>query len=290
MLDKKNKKKILTRLKSKYRLVIMNEETFEEKASLTLSPLGLFTLIGSISIFLIVIVIYFVAFTPLREYIPGYADVHTRRHAVHLISKADSLEEEIRVKDLYLQNIHNIISGKDSISSPTSQRDTGRSFTNAKLDSPSKEDSMFRREVEAIDRSITSSEGFTISRENISSLFFFTPITGTVSHSFSGEESHWGVDVVAPENEAVKATLDGTIILSTWTPSTGHVVQIQHSNNLVSIYKHNSVILKKEGANVKAGEAIAIIGNSGELTSGPHLHFELWHKGTPLNPQEFMQF
>jgi murein DD-endopeptidase MepM/ murein hydrolase activator NlpD len=115
-------------------------------------------------------------------------------------------------------------------------------------------------------------------------------VNGIVTNSFKGSENHFGTDIVAGPNEVVKATLDGTIILSTWTIETGNVVQIQHDNDLISVYKHNAEILKNMGKRVKAGEPIAIIGNSGELTTGPHLHFELWYKGKPVNPEEYITF
>ena len=126
--------------------------------------------------------------------------------------------------------------------------------------------------------------------KGIAAFFFFTPLKGLVTASFDPGKEHYGVDVAAAKNEAVKACLEGTVIIATWTSETGHVIQVQHGNNLVSVYKHNSVLLKKSGDRVNAGEAIAIIGESGELSSGPHLHFELWYEGKPVDPSEFMTF
>ena len=134
----------------------------------------------------------------------------------------------------------------------------------------------------------------TISGENkargVSSIHFFTPMKGMISNSYDGLSGHYGVDVVGPKNERISAVLDGTVIFAEWTLNTGYVVQIQHGKDLVSIYKHNQELLKKPGEFVKAGEAIAILGNSGELTSGPHLHFELWHNGKALNPENYIKF
>jgi murein DD-endopeptidase MepM/ murein hydrolase activator NlpD len=128
------------------------------------------------------------------------------------------------------------------------------------------------------------------SKESITNFFFFSPLKGLVTNSFDMKEEHYGIDITAQENEAIKATLDGTVIMSAWTSETGYVIQIQHENNLVSVYKHNSALMKKVGQYVKAGEVVAIIGNSGELTSGTHLHFELWYNGNPIDPQEYMVF
>ena len=126
--------------------------------------------------------------------------------------------------------------------------------------------------------------------QSVDNVLFFTPVKGVITQSFNHKNQHFGVDVVAKENEAIKAVLDGTVALSSWTSETGHVIAILHDNNLFSVYKHNSVLLKREGAKVSAGEAIAIIGNSGELTTGPHLHFELWHNNKPIDPEQYIVF
>jgi murein DD-endopeptidase MepM/ murein hydrolase activator NlpD len=145
--------------------------------------------------------------------------------------------------------------------------------------------------IESQDRfELNTQEQHSSKTNDISSFFFFTPVKGTVTNVFNSAEKHFGVDIAAAPNEAIKATLDGTVILSAWTSETGYIITIQHSNNLVSVYKHNSALLKKAGTYVKAGEAIAIIGNSGEYTSGPHLHFELWYNGSPVNPKDYIAF
>ncbi|MEM9023193.1 MAG: M23 family metallopeptidase, partial [Bacteroidota bacterium] len=168
-------------------------------------------------------------------------------------------------------------------------RDPGVNYDTIQL-RRSVEDSLLRDEIESLERFNlyeTSGEG---SSSDVNSFFFFTPLKGIVSAPFDARKGHHGVDVVAGENEAIKATLDGTVILATWTSETGHVIQVQHANNLVSIYKHNSVLLKKTNDKVKAGEAIAIIGESGENSTGPHLHFELWFNGQPIDPADYMVF
>jgi murein DD-endopeptidase MepM/ murein hydrolase activator NlpD len=154
----------------------------------------------------------------------------------------------------------------------------------------SEKETQFREQVEEQDRYNLNNAMSDTRMSEISNYYFFTPLKGKVTTTFNPALKHYGIDVVAPKNEAVKSTLDGTVIFAGWTSETGHVIQIQHSNNLVSLYKHNSVLLKKEGEEVKAGEAIAITGNSGELTTSPHLHFELWYDGKPIDPQELMVF
>lgn len=268
----------------------MNDSTFEEKVSLRLSPLNFFIVVGSCIILLTTIVISFVAFTPLREYIPGYADVNLRKKVLSLSLKADSLEKDAAAKDLYVANINTIISGgvpTDKIKKPIQ----AESDKYKKLDlKPSESDVSLRRQIESQDPYSLLSVNEIAEGTGISSFFFFTPIKGIITNSFNPKDDHFGVDVVAAENEAIKATLDGTVLFAGWTSETGYVIQLQHSNNLVSIYKHNSAIIKKTGQSVKAGEVIAIIGNSGEHTTGPHLHFELWYNGAAVDPQEYMVF
>ena len=287
---RKKRKEIVTKLKSKFRLMVMNDETFEEKFSLVLSPLNVTVFFGSLVILLIVGTIYLIAFTGLREYIPGYADVNSRREMIKLALRADSLAEQVKARDEYLLKINNVISGNINAEKVDNATDSTKNYAEIKNEK-SKEDSSFRQDIEAIDRTYSLAvKNNSINQNDISSFFFFSPLNGMVSNSYNSEDSHFGVDIVAQKNEAVKATLDGTVILSTWTVATGYTIQVQHSNNLVSVYMHNSALLKKAGDRINAGEAIAIVGNSGELTSGPHLHFELWHNGTALNPQEYINF
>lgn len=287
---KEKKVRIFHKLKSKYRLVIMNDETLEEKFSFLLSPLNLFTWGGAIIILFFFLGIIIIAFTPLREYIPGYADFETKKKALYAALKADSLEKELTKREAYLLNIKQIIEGKnpgDSLQS--SKKNPSVDYSSVFL-KKSTEDSVLRAQIESEDKyNLLFYEGKPASH-GISSFFFFTPIRGLVSSSFNAGDEHYGVDIIAQKNEAIKAALDGTVILSSWTPETGNVIQLQHENNLISIYKHNSVLLKKTGEKVKAGEAIAIIGESGELSTGPHLHFELWYNGNPIDPQDYMIF
>jgi len=284
----------LSRLKFKYRLVILNDETFEEKLSFRLSRLNLFVSVGSASILLFFVFSYIIAFTPLREYIPGYASVSAKRDVYQLQRQADSIESALKDKDLYIYNIKNIISGKEIVDKiPEKGTATTPVYKDIQLKS-SKADSMLRAEVENKDQYSLSTPGGeelpAAPRTGISNFFFFTPLKGLVTNSFSPTSNHLGIDIVAKPNEPIKATLDGTVIFSDWTLETGYTIGIQHQQNLISIYKHNASLLKKPGTYVKAGEPIAIIGNSGELSSGPHLHFELWYNGSPVNPKDYMAF
>jgi murein DD-endopeptidase MepM/ murein hydrolase activator NlpD len=287
----RNKNNLISRLKNKYRLVILSNESFEEKVSLKLSPLNVFILVGTILIVLITIVISFIAFTPIREFIPGYADVNLRRSALHAVLKTDSLEQEIKMKNYYLNILSNILEGNippEPLAYYTSN-DSVKNFDHITF-ARSKDDSLLRAQIESQDKYSLAVSDDKNRVKSISSFLFFTPINGTVTSSFNSREGHYGTDIAAAENEVVKATLNGTVVFSSWTTDSGHVIQIQHENNLISVYKHNAVLLKKVGDYVKAGEVIAIIGNSGELTTGPHLHFELWYNGIAINPQDYIIF
>jgi murein DD-endopeptidase MepM/ murein hydrolase activator NlpD len=291
--NKKEKanKKIFTGLKVKYRMVVMNDQTLEEKASLCLTPLNVFVSVSIVFLTLVTSTIYLIAFTPLREYIPGYADVNMKRNLIGLSLKADSLQSQLSSKDLYLTNLRNIINGNIG-SEPMPEYESVGSvrFDTIKALHKSAEDSALRAIIEQQDKYDLEFTGSAASHNSISSFFFFTPVKGTVISRFDPVEKHYGIDIVAAKNEAIKSTLDGTVVLSTWTYETGYIIAIQHSNNLFSLYKHNSALLKKEGNYVKAGEVIAIIGNSGETSTGPHLHFELWHNGKAINPLDYMVF
>lgn len=285
------KKKLYKRLINKYRLVIMNVDTFEEKASLTLTPMNVITVFGSVIIFLITSTIYIIAFTPLREYIPGYPDGNTRRQYHVNVMKADSLQRQLDLSNAYIENLKKILLGQVPVDSLGIKPDTlsKKHEINQQI---SKNDSSLRAEVEQETRyNISPARSDYRQRQStMGSVFFFSPLKGMVSAQYNPMEAHFGIDIAAPANEPVKATLNGTVVFTGWTAETGYVIGLQHDNNILSLYKHNSALLKKTGTAVKAGEVIAIVGNSGEYTSGTHLHFELWHDGTPLNPQDYMVF
>lgn len=271
----------------KYRFVVLNSDTFEERLSFKLSRLNVFVLSGFALIFVIGGTSLLIAFTPLREYIPGYTSTNMRRQVASLNQLSDSLVVALNHKEQYLQNIRNIIEGRLPEENPTSIVEENDAL-NISFERNA-EDSLLREQVESEEQfSLFSSA--TSQQQGIQNLLFFNPIKGVVTQPFNAQEKHYGVDVVAQENEAIKAALDGTVAFASWTSETGYVIALLHDDNLFSIYKHNSVLLKKEGAKVSAGEAIAIIGNSGELSSGPHLHFELWHNNKAVDPQQYIVF
>ncbi|MEI6487694.1 MAG: M23 family metallopeptidase [Bacteroidota bacterium] len=288
MTEEKNKRKLIERLRNRYRLTIMNDDTFEEQFTLRLTPLGVVILIGSVTIVFTILVISMLAFTSLREYIPGYADVGVRREMIKLALKSDSLEQTISEQNLYMQNISAVLKGEPKNDSAQTRPEKGTKPVNAKM-SPSSKEVALRKNIESQDQ-YSLAYATETNKTGISNFFFFTPVKGRITASYSYKEQHFGVDIVAAENEPIKSTLDGTVVLATFSSETGYTITVQHSNNLISVYKHNSVLLKKLGDYVKAGEPIAIIGNSGEQTTGPHLHFELWYNGNAINPQEYMVF
>jgi murein DD-endopeptidase MepM/ murein hydrolase activator NlpD len=289
MIDQKeNKKNFLQRLRHRYRLVVMNDDTFEENFSLRLTPLGLVVLLGSVTIVMVMLVTSLIAFTPLREYIPGYADVGMRRELVSMALRSDSLDQAIKEQNVFNENINNVLKGNIKQDTTQNKPDKSKEYEKLALNASPKEIAL-KKAIETQDK-YSLAYGAESNKNGISNFFFFSPIKGVVSEQFKSKEQHYGVDIVGPENEPIKATLDGTVVLATWSSETGYTITVQHSNNLISVYKHNSVLLKKIGDYVKAGEPIAIIGNSGEQTSGPHLHFELWYNGNAIDPQGYMVF
>ena len=286
-MEKKNKKKrIIKKLKNKYRLVILNDASFEERFSYRLSPLNLLTLLLTLVVLLIIIVSVIIIYTPLRKSIPGYTDVSLREDLTTMVFRADSMDRKLERNSAYLRNIQGALKGELPLSKDSIYRTDQIVIIPEDPLVKSKEDSMLREYVEREDSYSLSADQENISKQ----IYYFAPLKGTITNEFNPSKEHFGIDVVAPKDEAIKATLDGTVVFAEWTVETGYVIQIQHGNNLVSSYKHNSVLLKKVGEEVKAGEAIAIVGNSGELSSGPHLHFELWKDGKALNPGDFINF
>lgn len=281
-----NKKRIARKLLHKYRLVILNEDTFEERISFKLTRLNVFILVGISAIILIALTTLLIAFTPLREYIPGYSSTALKRDATRLVAKADSLQNAIRVNEQYYTSIRKVLSG--DIETLEFNRDSIRDAVFNKEEiyvAVSKEDSLLRQEVEQEDKYNVFDDG-----EEAEAFAFFPPVRGTISSQYDVTEKHYAIDIVTEKAAAVKAAADGTVIFAEWTADTGHVLMIQHANNIMTVYKHNASLNKSQGDLVVSGEVIAIVGNTGELTTGPHLHFELWSNGYPMNPVNFIDF
>lgn len=284
----KRRKVLVDKLKHKYRLVFFNDKTFEEVWHLRLSLLNVLSVIGTVSIIMTSLVIILIAFTPLREFIPGYPSKDLRREIVLNALKLDSLTNSIRIQNQYIDNMNALIMGESPALADTS---LSRGFSAKNISfTKSAADSIFRKQIEKQEQFNFTSSKDTKTEKSISDIHFFTPLKGLVTSEYNAKENHFGIDIVANPNEVVKATLTGTVILSSWTIETGNVIQLQHENNIVSVYKHCASLLKKVGDKVQTGDAIAIIGNSGELTTGPHLHFELWHDGRSINPKDYIVF
>lgn len=275
-------------LRNKYRLVILNDSTFGEKFSLRLSPISLIVGILAITIVMTTLVISLVAFTPLREYIPGYGNITERKQILELTLRADSLEQDLNARDVYMDNILKVLKDSLQVKTDKPKKDTSGKYGKLNVD-PSQVDKEFRENYEGNkNNSIATINNPKL--KGLSELVFFTPIKGMVITAYNIKEAHYGIDLVTKENETVKTVLDGTVVFTGFSSQDGYVVQVQHSNNLTSIYKHNSEILKKTGDRIKSGEAIAVVGNTGERSKGPHLHFEMWYNGIPINPQDCIAF
>lgn len=283
------------RLKNTYRLVVMNNETFEEVSSHKLSLLNIYLLISSVLVVVTVLVVMAIAFTPLRKYIPGYSNSIEEALMIEAAQdKLTAMEDELKAQMAYTENLRKVINGE-----VITEEDVKSDVAQAVVDSI--------RAVDQSDRQVQLHEELTLEDVGekaktskkvnfvtkdipLEQLFFSPPVNGQISADFKPEEKHFGIDILSPKNTPVKAAADGYVFISDWTLETGNTIGIQHSNNTLTFYKHNSELLKKVGDFVKAGEAIAIIGNTGKLTSGPHLHFELWHNGRPIDPKEFIMF
>jgi len=283
----KEKKAFKKKLLHKYRLVVLNEDTFEERVSFKLTRLNVFILSGVFTILLIGFTTLLIAYTPLREYIPGYSSTALKKKATALISKTDSLEYTLRVNQQYYQNVQRILSG--DIPAQKFDRDSIREQLSVNIDSinlnPSKEDSILRERVAREDK-YNIAEPASL----LADFTLFPPVKGQTTNVYNAIEKHFGVDVVAEKDAPVKSAADGTVVFAEWTADTGHVLIIEHRNNLITVYKHNSSLAKTQGDVVLSGEVIATVGNTGELTTGPHLHFELWSNGYPVNPENFIDF
>lgn len=245
--------------------------------------MNLFVAGGVFALFMVLITTFIIAFTPLREYVPGYGSVAEQRKLIELSALADSMENELMYKDYFIQNVQGLVMGREPVQSFKAFKDSTvnyRAIANVK----SPEDSMLRAEVSGFSRT----SGTAVPKAG--TIVFMPPVKGVLSEGYNPLIDHLAIDITAPKNEAVKSVADGSVILSAWTAETGHVLVIFHAPDFISVYKHNALLLKKQGDLVKAGDPIAFIGNSGEFTSGPHLHFELWLNGKPVNPNDYITF
>ncbi|NSW44964.1 MAG: M23 family metallopeptidase [Bacteroidales bacterium] len=286
-MDKK-KKSFLTKWRHKYRLILYNDNTFEEVLHFRLSRWNVALLLVLGSFFIVILTTFVIAYTPLREYIPGYPDADAIQRARYNKAFIDSIEEKLQYQEKYLNNLKYLILYGEPINKQTVMHvDTTENYKNLVLDA-SPEDSSFRKMVE-------QEEKYSLSQEkSLQSLFvqnhYFIPVKGIIVNKFNKSQKHYGIDIVTKSKDMVFSILDGQIVYAGYTSQTGYMVIIQHRENLLSIYKHMDQIFTTIGQKVNAGEVLGIVGNTGELTTGPHLHFELWYKGQPLNPENIMTF
>ena len=286
MQDKEGREKYWSKLFHKYRFVIMTDSSFEEKLSVKLSRLNVIAFLGALVFICFFSTMLLIAYTPLSEYVPGKSSIEIQKALIDLNIKSDSLETILLNRKVFLKNINKIISGEELV-----KQDGYDKILNTKNPisfETSTEDSLFRIKIETEDKSSIYKKENT--NDNVNDQMFFTPLTGFISDRYNNKTKHFGVDLVAKEKTRISSVLDGTVVISHWAYETGYVIGIQHKNDYLSFYKHNSVLLKSVGDYVTAGDHIAVIGNSGELSSGPHLHFELWHKGVPVNPENYISF
>ncbi len=287
----KPKRTLSERLTTKYQMVIRNEENLAEKSNYGFTYAKLIVI--SVSVFIILFSLsLFLSKTVLSKWFdPKYAQMEANKKLYELAGKVDSLAVEVNNKDRFIMNFQRILSGDtssgftDPVEVLGNQGKPLASIGDMKL-APS--DSQFRNDFEQSELSLVTLTGSRY--RELQDMFFFSPITGFISDPYDVKKNHFGIDIVAKTNEPVKAIADGTVIVASWTQDSGYVIALQHRGNLISIYKHNAELLKKVGSFVNAGDIISIVGNSGEMTDGPHLHLELWHNGNPQNPEEFVTF
>jgi hypothetical protein len=274
------------KIRFKYKLSFLNENTLEEVFSLRLSLLSGFLALLGLTVTLVILTSAVILNTSIRNYLPGYLDSDIRQGVMENALKADSLEQIIHLQTQYMNNITAIIRGDNPVIDIPKPIDT----VSVKI-----EDLKKSEELTEFIRSFEEEEKYNLNVLTSSvtlpeNLIFYRPARGLVSNHFNMQEKHYGVDIAATPKESVLATMKGTVVLAGFDANAGYVIQIQHTNGFVSVYKHNSLLLKKQGDEVKAGEAIAFVGSTGELSTGNHLHFELWYGGKPVNPEEFIVF
>lgn len=287
------KKTLSSRLSTKYLLIIRNEDNFAEKTTYNFSYTKILLAITLIFIALFGFSFY-LSTTLLKEWFdPRHAELQANKEVIALSMSVDSLQNEVGLKDKFIDNLKLILSGEDDsyvdIENNPNIVNADVNSSNVITKSLNPIDSLFRKEFEKDGQKLQLRSNSEISEE-LQDFYLFKPVEGIITERFNPKTNHFAIDIVSKEDEPIKVVADGTVIFSSWTQDSGYVIGVQHRGNLISIYKHNSDLLKNVGNFVTAGEVISIIGNTGELTSGPHLHFELWYNGNPIDPEDFMRF
>lgn len=275
------------RVRFKYKLSFINENTLEEVWSFRLSLFSAFVTLTVYAISLITITALIIIMTPIRNYLPGYLDVEVRKEIMENALRADSLERMIQIQDLYLRNVTQIMSGEIELDSIRRIDSLAQTDVNYQIPRSEAEQAYVKDFEQDEKYNLTVLD---VNASHSNTFFFYKPVNGMVSSRYQADIRHFGIDIAAKPNESVLATLDGTVVYAGYDPNEGNVIQLQHKNGFISIYKHNETLLKEPGQSVVAGEAIALVGNSGVLSTGPHLHFELWLEGKPVNPEDYIVF
>lgn len=284
---KQNKK-----LRNRFRFVVLNDETFEEKFSLRLTRTNVWVFISTVTVTLVFLTTAAIVYTPLKYFIPGFGDYNYRSDILRLQFQADSLENVMEGRQLWIENVMNIAAGVVDTSKNNPALAGKVDKDGIKLDEVSAADKELRKEVEEEESyalQAGNSSG-SLMAEEVKQMHPIAPVEGYVTDEYDAQKEHYGLDIATKADAPVMAVLDGRVISATYTVETGYVIAVQHRNNLISFYKHNAKLLRKAGDVVKAGDVIAFAGNSGESSTGPHLHFELWHEGHPLNPKDYVVF
>ncbi len=280
-----DKKSFISKLLTKYRLVLLNDSTYEEKTSFKISRLNVFSALFALMFIIVLITSGILFFTPIREYIPGYSSTSLQKQANLLSYKTDSLRQIVFLNDQYINSLKKVLTGDLETIQYKPDSVVYKDAMDIQIIEKSKEDSILRQLVDNEDK-------YNLANINKDKDFYLltSPISGAVSQNYSIADDHLAIDISVDIGTSVKAVSNGRVILSEWTTQTGYVLIIDHGNDLISVYKHNSKLLKSQGEIVKQGEIIALSGNSGVLTSGPHLHFELWSEGFSIDPNTLINF
>lgn len=291
--DKSKSVKFKDKMSQSFRLTLHKNPNFEEKGTVNFSLLQFYLFISLGLIGLIILIGSIIFFTPVRGLIPGYGDLSHPKQIRELSIALEEMESRIQANETYTSNFMKMLQDSVQTIEDISREQAVESNIKGVIVEKVKEDAELRQEIafsnEAQQQSILAKSSST-QGVSIEKLYFLPPLTGPISAEYEPTTKHYGIDILAPKNTPIKASLDGFVIQSDWTMDAGNTIGIQHDNNVITFYKHNSSNLKKVGDKVNAGEAIAIVGNSGELTDGPHLHFEIWHQGKPMNPADFIEF
>lgn len=277
-------------INDKYRLVLMNDQTFQEERSFRLHPSSVALVVLVVFTVVSALVILLMVTTPIGRIVPEKTNQDIRSQITTMYLHVDSLEKAVAARDAFIVKVKDLVYEQFEYEDDLEDPNLKKSITTTPVPEKSNELRELMASVDSEAELGNLIENTLTANNNISTMIFLAPIKGMVSDTFAPTRSHYGTDIVAPKGSLIKATQKGTVLVATWSADTGHMLAIQHENNVVSFYKHNASLLKKTGDMVQAGEGIAIIGNTGEMTEGPHLHFELWFNGQAINPERYIEF